>query len=91
MGTAVNDNMGSAILLKKVKIGCFVCSLKSNIFAIGKYNTRRREVFGTTHAYKFVSFNTNVRINPVQLAIFGFEKDIYKRQSMAEIIVVRSS
>ena len=24
-------------------IGCFVCSLKSNIFAVGKYDTRRRE------------------------------------------------
>ena len=50
VGTAVNDDMGSAILLKKFKIGCFVCSLKSNIFAVGKYDTRRREAFGTTHA-----------------------------------------
>ena len=72
-------------------IGCFVCSLKSNIFAVGKYDTRRREAFGTTHAYKFISFDTNVRIDPVQLAIFGFEKDIHKRQSMAEIVVIRSS
>ena len=57
------------ILLKKVKIGCFVRSLKSNIFAVGKYDTRRREVFGTTHEYKFISFNTDVRIDPVQLTI----------------------
>ena len=91
MGTAVNDDMGSAILLKKFKIGCFVCSLKSNIFAIGKYDTRRREVFGTTHAYKFISFNTDLCIDPVQFAFFGFGKDIHKRQSMAEIIVVCSS
>ena len=72
-------------------IGCFVCSLKSNIFAVGKYDTRRREAFGTTHAYKFISFDTNVRIDPVQLAFFGFGKDIHKRQSMAEIVVIRSS
>ena len=69
VGSPVNDDLGSAILLKKVKIGRFIRSLKSNIFAVGKYDTRRREVFGTTHAYKFISFNTDVRIDPVQLTI----------------------
>ena len=37
------------------------------------------------------SFNTDVCIDPVQLAFFGFGKDIHKRQSMAEIVVIRSS
>lgn len=91
MGSPVNDDLGSAILLKKVKIDCFVRSLRSNVFAVGKYGTRHGEVFGTTHAYEFISFHTDVRIDPVQLTIFGFGEDIYKSQSVAEIIVVRSS
>ena len=49
-----------------------------------------RSLAQPTH-YEFISFNTDVCIDPVQLAIFGFGEDIHKRQSMAEIIVVRSS